>query len=142
MHNIVKFNPSATLFHVCGKVFEADVYLEYEVQERFERDITMAVQFSIYCISPKLRVYGITGFVKRPYVPFQKCRLFQACWPCSEYMQAIKHFIHICTHFKDANKIMLDMGLNYRIVVSYKTVCDFMYFSQQHSVTLIKALSR
>ncbi len=141
MYNIVKLNDDATTFCVRGKIFKADVSLEYKVQERFERDITMAVQFSIYTFSPRMRVYGIAAYVRRiPHVPFQKCRLFQARWPCSEYMEAVKCFVRMCNHSKDANEIMLHIGVNYRIYVSYKTVCKFMHFSQQHSVVFLKQL--
>ncbi len=40
----------------------------------------------------------------------------------------------MCGEFEDANEIMQNIGVNYGIIVSYKTTCDFMLFTQQYNI--------
>ncbi len=122
--HVVKLRREAPTFHVWEKLFKANVNLQFEVQECLEKDVSKVIQFSIYGLNPKVRVWGTTAFFRKHTLVYSRG------WQCVDlnYFEAVKHFVYMCAKFKDANEIIQNIGVNYGIIASYKTTCDFMLF--------------
>ncbi len=61
--HVVKLRQEAPTFHVWGKLFKANVNLQFEVQEQSGKGREKVVQFSIYNLTPNVRVWGTIAFL-------------------------------------------------------------------------------
>ena len=142
--HIVKLRGEKTTFHVSGKLFKADVNLQFEVQEQ------EVVNFSLYNFTPHLRVWGTTFYLRnnrlnstyherlvRSYHGRQI--IYNRTWQCidTEYFNAMNKLIYMCVNSYDANEIMQSIGVNFGVFVTCKTICDFMLFTQKNNISLV-----
>ncbi len=123
---IVTLKQGLTTFCVEGRLFKADMNLRCIVKE--EKD-SFNAEFSIYEISPKIRVWGITVcFVpNRKQNGYKPYRYYKGWLSNMRYSKSVIDFIYMCANFYRGNEITISIGINYGVFVPYRTICDFIF---------------
>ncbi len=102
--HIVKLTREMTKFHVSGKLFKAGVNLQFVVQEQYVEDEEKVVKFSLYNLTPRLRVWGTTFRLCNNSTDHGRKIVYSRTWQCidKKYFDGMKSFIYMCANFYDA----------------------------------------